>query len=78
MKEIRRKGVSKMMDAGNVLFRGLRDTATIGLANMLEKEFSIKGCIGDPNQNDKLSLISLKHQINDARQTRNTEKELVS
>ena len=56
MKETRKKGVGKMIDEGNVLIRGLRETATIVLANMLGKESRIKGCIGDPNQNNKLSL----------------------
>lgn len=56
MKETRKKGVGKMIDEGNVLIRGLRETAAIVLANMLGKENRIKGCIGDPNQNNKLSL----------------------
>lgn len=44
-----------------------------GLAIMLRKEFRIKGCIGDPDQKDKLSFISSKDQINDAQQSRYTE-----
>ena len=78
MKETRKKGVGKMIEEANVLRRGLRETATIVLANMLGKEKRIKGCIGDPNQNNKLSFIRLKHQINHALQSSNTDKEVVS
>ena len=78
MKETRKKGVGKMIEEANVLRRGLRETATIVLANMLGKEKRIKGCIGDPNQNNKLSFIRLKYQINHALQSGNTDKEVVS
>ena len=50
MREISRKGVGKETEEGNVLFRALGDTATVGLPNKSRKEFKIKGCIGDPNQ----------------------------
>lgn len=73
MTEISSKGVSKMMYEGNALFRDLSGLAIVGLAIMLRKEFRIKGCIGDPDQKDKLSFISSKDQINDAQQSRYTE-----
>ena len=68
MTEISSKGVSKMMYEDNALFGDLS-----GLAIMLRKEFRIKGCIGDPDQKDKLSFISSKDQINGAKQSRYTE-----
>ena len=74
-----RRGSGKKEDAGNELFRGLGgDSNSAAVANLLRKEFRIKGCVGDPNQKDKLSLVSLKHQINTAKQSGYSEQEIVS
>lgn len=42
MKETRKKGVGKMIDEGNVLIRGLRETATIVLAKCWERRTESK------------------------------------
>ena len=74
-----KKGSGKKEEAGNDLFRGLGgDNNSAAVANLLRKEFRIKGCVGDPNQKDKLSLVSLKHQINNAKQSGYSEQEIVS
>ena len=46
--------------------------------SLLRKELKIKDQIGEVNQNDKLTYVSLMHQIDEAKQTWYGESEIVS
>ena len=49
-----------------------------GSASLLRRELRIRGCIGDPSQKDKLSYISVKHQINEVRKQRYADSEIIN
>ena len=46
--------------------------------SLLRKELKIKGQIGEANQKDKLTYVSLMHQIDEAQETGYEESEIVS
>ena len=46
--------------------------------SLLRKELKIKGQIGDANQKDKLTYVSLMHQIDEAQEAGYEESEIVS
>ena len=47
---------------------------------LLRKDLKLRGCIGDPNvnQKDQLSFVSVKHQIYKAQRQSYTEDEIVN
>ena len=46
--------------------------------SLLRKDFKIKGVIGNPGQKDRLSFVSLTHQINEGKSAGYSEKEIVA
>ena len=49
-----------------------------GSTGLLRRELQIRVCIGDPSQKDKLSYISVKHQINEARKQGYAHSEIIN
>ena len=56
----------------------IRDLGYLNKTSLLRKDFKIGGVIGNAGQNDRLSFISLSHQINDGRTARYSEKKIIA
>ena len=56
----------------------LREMEALSKTNMLRREFKVRGQIGEPGQRDKLTYVSLMHQIRDAQAAGYKEEEIVS
>ena len=50
----------------------------LGAASVFRKDFRIIGQVGEPNQKDKLTYISLLRQIDDGRSKKYSDKEIVA
>ena len=62
-------------------FRDLSDAGAISTAtSLLRKDLKLRGCIGEPNvnQKDRLIFVSVKHHIYDAQRQGYTKDEIVS
>ena len=46
--------------------------------SLLKKDIKIRGVISNAGQNDRLSFVSLSHQINDGRTARYSDKETIA
>ena len=62
--------------AGNIDF--LKELGLLKKTGLLRKELKIRGQVGEPGQKDKLSYISLTHQIKNAKQAGYDEEEIVT
>ena len=51
---------------------------SLNQTSLLRKDFKIRGVIGNAGQKDRLSFVSLSHQINNGRTAGYSEKEIVA
>ena len=56
----------------------LRELGILKKTSLLRKEFRVKGSIGDAGQKEKLTYVSLMHQINEAKAAGYEEDEIVN
>ena len=54
------------------------DLGYLNKTSLLRKDFKIEGVIGNAGLNDRLSFVSLSHQINDGRTARYNEKKIIA
>ena len=66
------------MDAGNLLAEFLSASAVASERNDFQREFEIKGAIGEVGQRDKLSNISFLKQIEEGRGKGYSDKDIFS
>ena len=55
-----------------------REFGYLNQKSLLRKDFKIKGVISNAGQKDRLSFVSLSHQINDGRRAGYSEKEIIA
>ena len=70
--------VERKLDAGNLLAEFLSASAVASERSAFQREFKIKGAIGEAGQRDKLSYISLLKQIEEGRGKGYNDKDIVS
>ena len=63
---------------GNLTSGWLREMEALSKTKMLRREFKVRGQIGEPGQRDKLTYVSLMHQIRDAHAAGYKEDKIVS
>ena len=68
----------KVAVGGNLTSGWLGEMEALSKTNMLRREFKVRGQIGEPGQRDKLTYVSLIHQIRDAQVAGYKEEEIVS
>ena len=68
----------KVAVGGNLTSGWQRGMETLSKTNMLRQEFKVRGQIGEPGQRDKLTYVSLMHQIRDAHAAGYKEDKIVS
>ena len=56
----------------------LRELGVLKKASLLRKEFRVKGSIGEADQKEKLTYVSLMHQINEAKAAGYDQDEIVN
>ena len=74
-------GIPTGIDAtatGMAYMPSIRGLGFLNQTNLLRKGFKIRGVISNAGQNDRLSFVSLSHQINDGRTTGYSEKEIIA
>ena len=58
--------------------RSIRDFGYLNQASLLRKDFKIRGIIDNAEQIDRLSYVSLSHQMNNGRTARYSEKDTIA
>ena len=56
----------------------IRELGYLIQISLLKKGIKIRGVISNAGQNDRLSFVSLSHQINDGRTARYSDKEMIA
>ena len=56
----------------------LRELGVLKKTSLLRKEFRVKGSIGEAGQKEKLTYVSLMHQINEAKAAEYDQDEIVN
>ena len=70
--------MDRKLDAGNLLAEFMSASAVASERSAFQREFKIKGAIGDVGQRDKLSDISLLKQIEEGQGKGYSDKDIVS
>ena len=68
----------KVAMGSNLTSGWLREMEARSKTNMLRRKFKVRGKTGEPGQRDKLTYVSLMHQIRDAQAAGYKEDEIVS
>ena len=56
----------------------IRELGYLNQTSLLRKDFKIGGVIGNAGQKDRLSFVSLSHEINDGRTAGYSKKEIIA